>query len=90
MAFTDQTVVTTVADNIRQYTKREVAQAKTAHELMARLGYVSSQATIDMLNAGVSHCVVTKQDIRDANTIFGSCMPSLRWYVVPYNQYYNY
>jgi hypothetical protein len=32
--------------NMRQYTKREVAQAKTARQLMARLGYASSQATI--------------------------------------------
>jgi hypothetical protein len=36
MADTDQTFVTTVADNMRQYTKREVTQAKTARELMAR------------------------------------------------------
>ena len=60
MADTDQTFVTTVADNMRQHTKREVAQAKTACELMALLGYASSQATIDMIDAGVSHCDVTK------------------------------
>jgi hypothetical protein len=36
MADTDQTFVTTVADNMRQYTKREVTQAKNARELMAR------------------------------------------------------
>ena len=54
-ADTDQTFVTTVADNMRQYTKREVTQAKTALELMARLGYALSQATIDMLDASMSH-----------------------------------
>ena len=43
MANTDQTFVTTVADNMRQYTKREVDQAKVARELMARLGYPSTQ-----------------------------------------------
>ena len=78
MADTDQAFVTTVADNMRQYTKREVAQAKTARELMARLGYASSQPTIDMLDAGVSHCDVTKQDARNADAIYGSCIPSLR------------
>jgi hypothetical protein len=65
MADTDHTFVTTVADNMRQYTKREVTQAKTARQLMARLGYASSQATIDMLDAGMSHCDVTKQDVRN-------------------------
>jgi hypothetical protein len=40
------------------HTKREVAQAKTARQQMARLGYSSSQATIDMLDAGMSHCDV--------------------------------
>ena len=59
MANTDHTFVTTVADNMRQYTKREVEQAKTARELMARLGYPSSQATIDILDAGVTNCAVT-------------------------------
>ena len=54
MANTDHTFVTTVADNMRQYTKREVEQAKTARELMARLGYPSSQATIYMLDIGNS------------------------------------
>lgn len=29
--------ITTVADNMRQYTKREVAQARNARELIARL-----------------------------------------------------
>ena len=37
MAYTDQIFVTTVADNMRQYTKREVTQAKTAYELIARM-----------------------------------------------------
>jgi hypothetical protein len=45
---------------------------------MARLGYASSQATIDMLDAGMSHCDVTKQDVSNADAIFGSCIPSLR------------
>ena len=78
MADTDQTFVTTVADNMRQYTKREVNQAKAARELMARLGYASSQATIDMLDAGMSNCDVTKQDVRNADAIFGSSIPALR------------
>lgn len=75
IANTDQTFVTTVADNMRQYTKREVDQAKVARELMARLGYASTQATLSMLDAGVSNCAVTKQDVRNADAIFGSSIP---------------
>jgi hypothetical protein len=49
-----------------------------ARELMARLRYASSQATIDMIDAGMSHCDVTKQDNRNADAIFGSCIPSIQ------------
>ena len=63
MAAADHTFVTAVADNMRQYTKREVAQARNARELIARLGYPSSQTTIDMLDAGIFKCDVTKQDV---------------------------
>ena len=62
---------------MRQYTKREVAQARNARELIACLGYPSSQATIDMLNVSIFKCDVTKQDVRNADAIFGSCIPSL-------------
>ena len=41
-------LIATVADNIRQYTKREVHQATNARELMARLAHASSQGTIGM------------------------------------------
>jgi predicted lactoylglutathione lyase len=78
MTQTDHSFVTTVADNMRQYTKREVNQAKSARELMARLGHSSSQATIDMLDAGLTNCDITKQDVRNADAIFGLSIPSLR------------
>ena len=78
MAAADHTFVTTVADNMRQYTKREVAQARNARELIARLGYPSSKTTIDMLDAGIFKCDITKQDVRNADAIFGSCIPSLK------------
>jgi hypothetical protein len=71
-------IVTTVADNMRQYTKRIFTQAKTARQLMVRLGYASSQATFDVLDTGMSHCDVTKQDVCNADVIFWSCIPSLR------------
>jgi predicted lactoylglutathione lyase len=70
--------VTTVEDNMRKYTKREVIQAKNARELMARLGHASSQVTIDLLDAGLSNCDVSKQDVRNADAIFGLSISSLK------------
>ena len=80
MAFPSEhhALVATVADNMRQYTKREVGQASKARELMARLAHASSQATIDMLDAGLIHCDVTKQDVRNADAIFGSSIAALK------------
>jgi hypothetical protein len=78
MAEADQTFVTTVADNMRQCSKREVEQAKAARELMAPPGYSSSQTTIEMLDAGIANCSVTKQDVRNADAIFGSSIPALK------------
>ena len=71
-------LVATIAENMRQYTKGEVRQASHARELMARLGHASSQATIDMLDAGLTHCAVTKQDVRNADAIFGSSIAALK------------
>ena len=45
----NDTPIATVADNMRQYTKREVTQATNARELMARLAHASSQETIGMV-----------------------------------------
>ena len=53
--------IATVADNMRQYTKREVNQATNARELMARLAHASSQATIGMLDTGRA-CIISGND----------------------------
>jgi predicted lactoylglutathione lyase len=74
----DHALVATVTDNMRNYTKREVTQATNARELMARLAHSSSQATIDMLDAGVMNCMVTKQDVRNADAIYGSSIAALK------------
>ena len=76
-AHTD-TLIATVADNMRQYTKREVNQATNARELMARLAHASSQGTIGMLDTGLVNCDVTKQDVRNADAIFGSSVAAMK------------
>lgn len=74
----DSTFVATVAENMRQYTTREVLQAQQARELMCRLGHASSQSTVAMLNAGVFNCKVTPQDVKNADAIFGMSIPALK------------
>lgn len=74
----DSTFVATVAENMRQYTTREVLQAQQARELMCRLGHASSQSTVAMLNAGVLNCKVTPQDVKNADAIFGMSIPALK------------
>ena len=76
--FETHVLVATVADNMRQYTKREVGQASNARQLIALHAHASSQATIDMLDAGVTHCDVTKQDVRNADAIFRSSIAALK------------
>lgn len=71
-------LITSVADNMQNYTKREVLQAKAARQLMLSLAHTSSAAMIDMLDAGILNCTVTKTDVRNADAIFGSSIPSLK------------
>ena len=63
---------------MRDYTKREVGRASHARELMSRLAHTSSQATIDMLDSRLKHCDITKQDVRNADAIFGSSIAALK------------
>jgi hypothetical protein len=70
--------VTTVAENMRNYTPREVLQARAARELMVSLAHTSSAAMIDILDAGILNCSVTKTDVRNADAIFGQSIPSLK------------
>ena len=74
----DTALITTVANNMRNYTPREVSQARAARELMLNLGHASSTATIDMLDSGILNCAVTKTDVRNADAIFGPSVPSLK------------
>ena len=71
-------LVTTVADNMQNHTKREVAQARTSRELMHSLAHTSSAAMIDMIDAGILNCTATKTDVRNANVIFGPSTASLK------------
>ena len=74
----EQTVlVQTVASNLAKYTKREVASAQRARELLARMGYPSVETAISMLRDG-SNFDVTEYDFKVANSIWGPDIASLK------------
>jgi hypothetical protein len=65
------TMITTVANNMVRYTKREVFSAKKARELLARLGHPSVENAIAMLRDGTGF-TVTPYDFQVANAIWGA------------------
>jgi hypothetical protein len=71
------TFVTTVADNLVHYTKREVLGAKRARELLPRPGYPSVENAIAMLRDGTVFDV-TPHDFKVADAIWGPDIASLR------------
>ena len=74
---TDLAMVTTVEDNMRKFTKREIASAAAARELLARMGYPPVEMAIAMIRGG-NNFSVSETDFRNAHTIWGKCLASLR------------
>jgi Reverse transcriptase (RNA-dependent DNA polymerase) len=70
-------LVATVAENIARYTKREVAAAGKARELLARMGYPSVESAISMLKGG-SNFDVCEYDFRVAHAIWGKDLATIR------------
>jgi hypothetical protein len=70
--------VATVENNIRSYTKREVAQAQAARELQARLGYPSDKTLSEMVSSGIVNCPVTAYDVHRASKIYGPNVANLK------------
>ena len=73
----EQAFVATVADNMMRFTKREIAPAAAARELFARMGYPPVEMAIAMIRGG-SNFNVSEADFRNAHTIWGKCLASLR------------
>jgi hypothetical protein len=70
-------LVTTVEENTQRFTKREVAQALKARELLGRTGFPSIARAIQMVEAG-SNFDVTSRDFKIAESIFGSDATSIK------------
>ena len=71
-------VVSTVADNMRKFTKREIAAAQGARELIAKLGHPSSETARQLVSTGITGTAITASDITRAETIYGKSIHSLK------------
>ena len=74
---TEHTMVATVSQNMRKYSKREVESAGSARELLARMGYPSVENAIAMIKGG-DNMGVTERDFRVAHDIWGKDVTSMR------------
>jgi hypothetical protein len=70
--------LTTVDENLRSYTKREIAAAESARELQARLGFPSDKTLCEIVNKGINNSPITSYDVLRASRIFGPNVASLK------------
>ena len=70
-------MVTTVEDNMQKFTKREIASAAAARELLASMGYPPVEMAIAMLRGG-NNFSFSETDFRNAHTTWVKCIASLR------------
>ena len=71
--------VTTVADKMKLYTKREISAAVKARALQRRLGFVSTEQLTKMLNIGMLlRCDISKRDMLWATGICGQDIGELK------------
>ena len=73
----EMVLVNTVGDNMARFTKREIAGAAKARELLARMGYPSVEMAIAMIRGG-NNFDVSEGDFRIAHAIWGKCLASLK------------
>ena len=71
--------ITTVAERLKLYTKREISQALRARQIQRRLGFVSRDKLIKMLGNGhLLQCDIGKRDVMRAEDIFGQDIGELK------------
>ena len=72
-------LLSTVAENERLHSVRDVSRAKEARSLTRRLGFPPSQSLARMLNSGsIIDCPVTSRDVILSDSIYGPAEPSVK------------
>ena len=70
-------MVATVEQNSRAFTRREIDRARSARELMARMGFPSVAMAMSRVNTG-SNFDISARDYRVAESIWGRDMASIK------------
>ncbi len=72
-------IITTIRNNYKGYTKKEIAQANEARRAMAKIGHPTEKEFTGMIHhKTITNCPITDQDISNANAIFGPNLPGIR------------
>ena len=72
-------MVQTVTENEKGYSKRQLAYAKTARDLFAKVGYPSIKDFANMINKNmIMNCPVTIEDVMRAENINGPSVQALK------------
>ena len=75
----EHALIETVTSNLQNYSKRDVANAQKARDLMKKLGYPSVQSMVKLIKAGgILNCPVTIHDLYRAHSIWGPDLASLK------------
>ena len=72
MSSNDYALVSTVSDNLKLYSKREIQRADAEIDMFEKLGYPSEASIKRLISGGVlPGCDVTVEDIDRALSIYG-------------------
>jgi hypothetical protein len=71
-------LTSTVAENEKSFTKREVKAAQNARELKIILGYPSDQDMIELIRTEIKDSPIDEYDIRRAQQIYGKNFAELK------------
>jgi hypothetical protein len=73
------TMVSTVAQQSEGFSKKQIAQAKTARDFQTKVGHPSTQDLKSVIQLHlIANCPVTTEDVDRAETIFGPSLPILK------------
>jgi hypothetical protein len=74
-----RTIPSTVAQKSEGFSKKQIAQAKTARDFQTKVGHPSTQDLKSVIKLNlIANCPVTTADVDRAETIFGPSLPILK------------
>ncbi|KAL7466217.1 hypothetical protein ACHAXS_006508 [Conticribra weissflogii] len=72
-------LITTIRNNFEGFTKKEINQAKEAHQALAKIGYPTEKEFTDMVrHKMIANCPINDTDIANAHKICGPDLSGIR------------